>query len=275
MALRGLRSRSVIAVTVLVAVALVAIGQSTFAYGSTRGLKHVHDPRKVTYSIRIRSCHARDRWKLPAPGCTPGSIDPAVTQKNIKSTICKSGWTATVRPPESQTEYAKYHVAYPAYLVKRSQVSELDHLVPLELGGSNDITNLWPELGKVPNPKDKVEDALNRAVCDGKVRLAAAQTAIASNWITAESRLGLTKHPKPKPSDWCTANAVWNSSYSDYDVYVNSNQPYTDATATASNGATWSYETNGSGYADIYLYADPGDSIGVTVGAASCSTTAN
>jgi hypothetical protein len=70
-------------------------------------------------------------------------------------------------------------------------VSELDHLVPPELGGSNDITNLWPEAGRVPNPKDKVENALNRAVCAGKVSLAAAQNAIASDWLTARARLGL------------------------------------------------------------------------------------
>lgn len=55
------------------------------------------------------------------------------------------------------------------------------------------------------------------------------------------------------------------------DVYVNSNQP--DKTATASGGgASWSYDTNGSGYADIYLNGPPpGTLITVTVGAATCS----
>ena len=42
-----------------------------------------------------------------------------------------------------------------------------------------------------PNPKDKVENALNAAVCDGHVALAAAQDAIASDWLTAEVKLGL------------------------------------------------------------------------------------
>lgn len=268
--MRGAWPRLLSLMAALVAVTVVFAAQSPLAYASP-GLKKIHDPRKVTYSIRLKSCHARDGGKLPDPACTPGSIDPAVTQKDIRSTICKSGWTAAVRPPESQTEYAKYHVAYPAYHIKHSAISELDHLVPLELGGSNDITNLWPEVGKQPNPKDKVEDALNRAVCEGKASLAAAQNAIASDWITAETRLGLTRsHPRA----WCTASAVYNSAYNDYDVYVHSNQPYTEATAAASNGESWSYETNGSGYADIYLYADPGDSIRVAVGAASCSTTA-
>jgi hypothetical protein len=267
--MRGPGGRAFSLVAALAAMAVLLVAQSPSASASTAALKRIHDPGKVTYSIHIRSCHARDGGKLPDPACTPGSIDPAVTQQNIRSTICKSGYTARVRPPESQTEYAKYHVAYPAYHIKDSAVSELDHLVPLELGGSNDITNLWPEVGKQPNPKDTVESVLNRAVCDRKVSLAAAQNAIASDWMTAEARLGLTHQQA-----WCTASAAYNSTYGDYDVYVHSNQPYKTATAKSSID-TWHYETNGSGYADIYLYANRGGRIAVTVGAASCSATAN
>ena len=69
--------------------------------------------------------------------------------------------------------------------------SELDHLVSLELGGANDVANLWPEVGSVPNPKDSVENDQHKAVCSGKVTLAAAQQAIASDWTTAEHTLGL------------------------------------------------------------------------------------
>jgi hypothetical protein len=55
-------------------------------------------------------------------------------------------------------------------------------------------------------------------------------------------------------------------------VYVNSNQPYTSATASA-DGYSWSYETNGSGYALIYLNGPPpGAGITVTVGGATCTT---
>ena len=61
---------------------------------------------------------------------------------------------------------------------------EYDHFVPLELGGAvNDPRNLWPEPGASPNPKDAVEDALNRKVCDGQMTLAQAQRAITTNWI--------------------------------------------------------------------------------------------
>ena len=61
---------------------------------------------------------------------------------------------------------------------------EEDHLIPLELGGSpKSVRNLWPEYdgGHIPNPKDKVENALKRAVCDGRVTLRAALHAIAVN----------------------------------------------------------------------------------------------
>lgn len=168
-----------------------ASGPVTTQQRAGSGLTAIHDPKKVTYSRTFTLCRFRDGGQLPDPACTPGAIDPAVTQQNIHSTICRSGYTKTVRPPESETERAKFDVDYRAYHVRHSSKSELDHLVSLELGGDNDIANLWPEVGKLPNPKDKVENDLHRAVCDGRVSLAAAQRAIASDWMTAEGKLGL------------------------------------------------------------------------------------
>jgi cardiolipin synthase A/B len=71
----------------------------------------------------------------------------------------------------------------------------------------------------------------------------------------------------------CTATAsVYNAADDENNVYVNSNQPYTTATATA-DGYTHSYQTNGSGYALIYLNGPPpGARITVTVGSATCAT---
>jgi hypothetical protein len=150
----------------------------------------VHDPGQVTGTL-AGPCHTADHGRLPDPRCTPGAVDPAVMQADIGSTICVAGYTATVRPPESQTEAFKFGHAYPDYGIAPGAESELDHLVPLELGGANDAANLWPEAGSLPNSKDAVERALNRAVCDGQVTLARAQLAIARDWETAESRLGL------------------------------------------------------------------------------------
>jgi hypothetical protein len=262
--LAALASLAVVAFSVSAAVAAPA--------SAGPGLKKVHDPGHVTGTIHGH-CSYRDHGQLPDPRCTPGSIDPVVTQADIRSTICKKGWTATVRPPESQTERFKYDVAYPAYRTRRSERTELDHLVPLELGGSNDATNLWPEYPPTPNPKDKVEDALNAAVCDGRVSLAVAQKAIAADWLTAEKKLGLSGGGGTGEA-WCTASASYSATYHDYDIYVHSNQPDRTVTASASNGASHSYHTNSSGYADVYLDAVAGDPVKVTVGAATCSTTA-
>jgi hypothetical protein len=147
----------------------------------------VADEGRVTYTVTLRpgQCHARDDGRLPDPACTPGSTDPRITQASIAATICRAGWTATVRPPASATDHAKRDVAYPAYGIPAATPSELDHLVPLELGGSNDITNLWVEVGRVPNVKDATENRLRAEVCAGRVSLAAAQLAIAADWETA------------------------------------------------------------------------------------------
>lgn len=128
----------------------------------------------------------------PDPACTPGTVEDTVTQNNIGSTICVTGYTTKIRPPASATDKVKRDL-YGAYGVPDSTPSELDHLVSLELGGSNDPRNLWIEPGSLPNPKDTVENALHKAVCDHKVTLAAAQQAIATNWTTALAVTGAGK----------------------------------------------------------------------------------
>ncbi len=145
------------------------------------------------------SCRAHGSGLLatPDPHCTPGALDPAVTQATIGSTICRAGWTSVVRPPESVSEPEK--LASMAAYGDRGRASgfEYDHLVPLELGGaSNDPRNLWPEpdyatpSGFYRNPKDRLESALNRLVCDGSMTLSAAQRSIAANWVAAYRRYG-------------------------------------------------------------------------------------
>jgi hypothetical protein len=134
-----------------------------------------------------RSCHARGSglYVEPDPTCTPGSLNPAVTQATIAQTICVSGWTETVRPSESVTEPEKL-ASLAAYGDGGSPHEfEYDHFVSLELGGAlNDPRNLWPEPGASPNPKDAVENDLHRMVCDGQLHLAQAQHIIATNWVS-------------------------------------------------------------------------------------------
>ena len=146
----------------------------------------------ATPSATGGTCHARP-GPLPDPVCTPGVTNPQVTQQNIASTICKSGWTATIRPPANYTNKLKADgIRAYGYSTTNMSAYEEDHLISLELGGApSDPKNLWPEPGASPNPKDKVENDLNHAVCSGKVKLADAQRAIATDWTSAERTLGI------------------------------------------------------------------------------------
>ncbi|MEV6871514.1 hypothetical protein [Amycolatopsis sp. NPDC051128] len=79
-----------------------------------------------------------------------------------------------------------------AYSLSTDTLGELDHDVSLELAGApDDPRNLWVEPGKIPNPKDAVENKLNQAVCSQLVPLATAQHAIAASWVTAFDDAGL------------------------------------------------------------------------------------
>jgi hypothetical protein len=133
---------------------------------------------------------------LPDPHCTPGATNPKVTQADLASTVCKSGYTSGIRPPASITGREK-KLSEAAYGFNgKAATTEYDHLISLELGGDpNSALNLWPEPNKASatgttNPKDKVENTLNTLVCNavhGKpyLPLVKAQYLISTNWTTA------------------------------------------------------------------------------------------
>src|ERR1039457_6747885 len=92
------------------------------------------------------SSACRSSSGLPDRHCTPGATWSRVTQGNIRSTICKRGWTATVRPSESYTEALKRSQIrlYGDYDGSKLSSYEEDHLISPELGGSpTSARNLW------------------------------------------------------------------------------------------------------------------------------------
>ena len=145
------------------------------------------------------SCHYgfSGPYPLPDPHCTPGAVNPQVTQATIASTICVSGYTSSIRPPENITEPEKVASAAAYGYTGSLHTAEYDHLISLELGGDpNDPANLWVEPNDKPaatttaNSKDVLENRLHDLVCGGQLSLAVAQQAIATNWVGAYQQYG-------------------------------------------------------------------------------------
>jgi hypothetical protein len=145
-------------------------------------------PSKAFSSLTIPAgCHIVNGG-LPDPKCTPGAINPSVTQNNIKNTICISGYTKTIRPPVSYTTPLKIKLMKSYGFTDSRSNYELDHLIPLAVGGHpTDVKNLFPESGYGQNNfhiKDRFENYLHRAICNGSISLTEAQKQIASDWIS-------------------------------------------------------------------------------------------
>jgi hypothetical protein len=128
--------------------------------------------------------------EFPNPSLIGTQYNEAVTQENIHTTVCKPGYTATVRDVTG-AEKKQVMVRYGLPLADLHSV-EIDHWISLEIAGANDIGNLWPQyyapakgqtgyLGA--RNKDVVEDWLHRQVCSNAMTLAEAQTAI---WMWPE-----------------------------------------------------------------------------------------
>lgn len=107
---------------------------------------------------------------------TPGVVNPDVTQANIAATVCKRGWTRTIRPPTDYTNALKVRQLRDYGVGGSLSDYQEDHLISLELGGHpTDPRNLWPE----PYPRaaevDAIENQLNAKVCSGELTLDEAQ----------------------------------------------------------------------------------------------------
>lgn len=147
-------------------------------------------PPKTATIATAPACSYQAAGALPDPACTPGATNPDVTQETINQTICVSGWTATIRPPQSVTGPEK-RASMAQYGVMDPSLYEYDHLISLELGGAaNDSRNLWPEPHAVTAnggdqgsfAKDQIENGLKAMICAGQATLAAAQYWIAHDW---------------------------------------------------------------------------------------------
>src|SRR6478672_13773076 len=143
----------------LVELALLALAAAVVATALTR------------CSGGSRGVLVRASWDL-----TPGVLNPAVTQATIASTICRRGWTRTIRPPVTFTNALKVRQLHQYGLRSPPSAYQEDHLISLELGGSPaDPRNLWPEPYPRASAVDQIENDFNDRVCAGSLTLAEAQ----------------------------------------------------------------------------------------------------
>ncbi len=163
-------------------------GQDSVAVVTQRALFSSTEPFVAQVQTKNQQCVAMNG--LPDPACTPGAIFADVTAEKT----CVAGYTKTVRNVSTSLKkkvYQEYGIAYPP----PTGTYEADHFIPLTLGGSNDIANLFPEAAE-PKPgfkeKDLVENYLHEKVCSGDISLSAAQHAIATNWIAVYNSISPT-----------------------------------------------------------------------------------
>jgi hypothetical protein len=155
---------------------------------------------------------------MPDPRLTPGVVLTTSTRR-----VCTPGYSSSVRDvptAESDAAYARYGVVHVPY------AHEVDHLISLELGGSNAIQNLWPEpyAGRWgARTKDALENRLHDLVCSGVLSLRKAQHLEATNWVAAYRRFdgqpptASTQgrhHHRPKPKAPPGAGASCEPGYS-------------------------------------------------------------
>ena len=140
----------------------------------------VPDPRTTENNCKINGPY-------PDHACTPGAVFTDVTVADI----CVKGYTATVRNVSVNTKkkvFEEYGLAYP----QPAGAYEVDHFIPLALGGANDIANLFPEAAApVPgfHEKDVVEVFLQGEVCSSRATLAAAQRQISTDWLAVYNNI--------------------------------------------------------------------------------------
>lgn len=136
------------------------------------------------YSLAPVSARCKVRGSLPDRRCTPGATFHVTARQ-----VCKRGYSRRVR---NVSESVKDRV-YASYGITKDSAAtyEMDHLISLELGGSNSIKNLFPEAA-TPRPgfheKDKLENRLHALVCSGRMSLRTAQRRIRQNWIAEYKR---------------------------------------------------------------------------------------
>jgi cytochrome c-type biogenesis protein CcmH/NrfF len=144
------------------------------------------------------------------------SLNPDVRQDTIASTICSPGYTSLVRPASVYTNGVKLKLVRNAGQDEAAMADyELDHIVPLALGGHpRALDNLQLQPWSEARRKDRIEVKLQCLVCAGQITLPDAQTAIATDWEAAYhayASVPCHRHRAPEPAQSTDAAQAANT----------------------------------------------------------------
>ncbi|MBS1799193.1 MAG: zf-HC2 domain-containing protein [Acidobacteria bacterium] len=161
------------AAVIVIALALAGIGK-TFGSGSSR----------PTSAMAM----------LPDRGLTPGVVRQVALQE-----LCMAQDDDDLDPAVPSSIQKKVFHEYGVSSERQGTEFQVDYLINPQLGGTNDIHNLWPQPYHSSQwnaeAKDALERHLHRMVCDGKIDLAEAQRDISTNWIVAYQKYFHTTKP--------------------------------------------------------------------------------
>ena len=135
----------------------------------------------VTFLLLPSILAQKDTGRLPNPSLTPGA-----TLKLTKDDLCGPNR----KEPDGSLSISMKSKVFELYKIRTEDTTphNIDHLIPISLGGSNDIENLWPQpLSGEWNysQKNQLERQLHKLVCNGQLDLATAQKEISTDWVSA------------------------------------------------------------------------------------------
>lgn len=172
---------------VTLAAAVIVVLAAGDAVGAIAGASNPGPSAPLGPVTKHSGCHVRG--SLPDRACTPGARFTTVAT----AAVCTPGYSSRVR----DVTYTEKSAVYAAYGMRHhfnGENGEVDHLVSLELGGSNDQANLWPESAAGTygaHEKDRLENELHHEVCDGALSLSRAERLVAGDWVMVyRSRFG-------------------------------------------------------------------------------------
>jgi hypothetical protein len=152
------------------------------AKGAKRNPPAPHVPAR--HAAQPPAHHRRDPKLYPNARLTPGDV-----LRVTAAQVSVPGYSARLRnvpASEKRSVYAEYHLAYP----QQAGAYECDHFIPLCLGGSNSVANLWPEPAPQFHWKDGFELYLWYEVRANRISLRNAQREMRTDWYAYWVRAG-------------------------------------------------------------------------------------